>query len=70
MPVLPLLLKTKGPRADRQQGALDVPLVDDERDQPALNVDNYLRGGQASGGMANTATTDLLSEESVMTLLL
>jgi hypothetical protein len=40
MPVLPLLLKTKGPRADCLQGALDVPSVDVKRDWLALDVDN------------------------------
>jgi hypothetical protein len=40
MPVLPLLLKTKGPRADHLRGALDMPLVNDKQDQPALDVDN------------------------------
>jgi hypothetical protein len=38
-PVLPLLLKTKEPRADHPRGALVVPLVDDKRDRPALDVD-------------------------------
>jgi hypothetical protein len=70
MPVLNLLLKTKGPRDDGLRGALDMLLVDDKWGWPALVVDDDLPGGQASGGMANIATTDSLSEVLAMTSLL
>ncbi len=78
MPVLLLLLKTKGPRADHLRGALDVPLVDDKRDWPALDMDDEPAadvdvappGGQASGGMATISTTDSLSVVLGMTSIL
>ncbi len=70
MPVLPLLVKTKGPRGALLWEALEMPSVDGKRVLLVLLDRDYDDLSWhcccccwASGGMKNIATTDSLSEE-------